>query len=377
MPRTGENIYKRKDGRWEGRYIKSHSTEGKANYGYVYAKSYRDIKEKLAKAMVQQTALLPKQFSGDILLCDIAKDWLSKIQVQIKESSRVKYQNLLDTYILPALGHKKLCCLSYSDIDSFCSELLMTGGVRKNGLSPKTVADILSLIRTILAFAASQEYTVLCDARKIKIKQSQPPMRILSRNEQMELCAYLLQHPDNRNWGILLCLFTGLRVGELCALQWEDISFRDNTIFVHQTMQRIRASDPGTAKTKIIITNPKSASSIRTIPLPQDLADLLKEAKIEKEGFFLTGSREKYLEPRVMQNQFKRVLTRCGIEAANFHALRHTFATRCVELGFDAKSLSELLGHASVAITMNRYVHPTMELKRNNMQRLSPLIAVK
>ena len=168
-----------------------------------------------------------------------------------------------------------------------------------------------------------------------------------------------------------------MRVGEICALRWEDISIKEQTIFVHQTMQRIQTDQNIGCKTKVIVTTPKSACSIRTIPMPEDLAQIIAEYQTSNTGYFLTGSNERYMEPRTMQNRFKAVLIQCGIRDVNYHLLRHTFATRCIELGFDVKTLSEILGHASINITMNRYVHPSMELKRKNMQRLSDFIAVK
>ena len=182
---------------------------------------------------------------------------------------------------------------------------------------------------------------------------------------------------DGCNIGILVCLFTGLRVGEICALRWEDISFLDHTIHVHQTLQRIQDRNNSEHKTRIVVTTPKSACSIRTIPVPEDLIVLLESYKTSSTGYILTNSDQEFLEPRTMQNHFKKALRKSSVDPANYHSLRHTFATRCIELGFDVKSLSEILGHASVTITMNRYVHPSMELKKENMQRLSELLAVK
>lgn len=176
---------------------------------------------------------------------------------------------------------------------------------------------------------------------------------------------------------MLLSLFTGIRVGEICALRWEDISFSEQTIYVHQTMQRLQDRSNSTNKTKIVITTPKSACSIRTIPLPEELLPILEAHRTTSTGYLLTNSDQNYIEPRTMQNRFKKALQICSIENANYHSLRHTFATRCIELGFDIKSLSEILGHASVNITLNRYVHPSLELKKENMQRLSVLFTVK
>ena len=182
---------------------------------------------------------------------------------------------------------------------------------------------------------------------------------------------------DPRDLGILISLYTGLRIGEICALIWENINMKEHTIFVCQTMQRLQVQNGKNKKrTCISISSPKSACSIRTIPLPDALYErLTKFYKVK--GYVLSGEETEFVEPRSMQNHFRYVLKTCGIANTNYHTLRHTFATRCVELGFDVKTLSEILGHANVSITMNRYVHPSMELKRENMQRLSELIAVK
>ena len=142
-------------------------------------------------------------------------------------------------------------------------------------------------------------------------------------------------------------------------------------------LQRIQMHRGHGAKTEVVVTTPKSSCSIRKIPLPDEIFEILVLNKKASSGYVLTNDEYKFIEPRTMQNKFKKILKAAGVENANFHALRHTFATRCVELGFDIKSLSEILGHATVNITMNRYVHPTYEMKKKNMQKLSELLAVK
>lgn len=377
MPRRGENIYKRKDGRWEARYIKMHSPDGKAIYGYLYANSYRDVKEKQ-----QQRKNIPALKPAVNVTCDqaefrvIAENWINSLAPQIKISTQNKYQNLLDSYIYPMFGNMMLCEITHDVIEKGCNALLLYGGKKGTGLSPKTVADTLSVVRSILRFASQSGVYTSCDEQSIHIKRPAGKMRVLSRNEQTKLCKYLYSDLNGCNIGILVCLFTGLRVGEICALRWEDISISDQTIHIRQTMQRIQDKGGGGAKTKIILSKPKSACSVRSIPIPDELMRLILMHKSTQTGFFLTNSDQRYIEPRTMQNHFKRALKACDVPDANFHSLRHTFATRCVELGFDVKSLSEILGHASVNITMNRYVHPSMELKKENMSRLADLFAV-
>lgn len=369
MPKKGENIYKRKDGRWEGRYIKSRDISGKINYGYVYARTYRDVKAKLQESILHSNQVIAAPSRKSELFSELAAEWFSNIRPHIKESTQNKYLNLLESYILPAYGNKRLEQISYDFIREHCEIWLSSGGKKETGLSSKTVSDILTVIRSILKFAVQKGKRIACDGSSIHLKHVSKPMRILSKTEQDKLYQNLYADPDSRSLGILICLFTGLRVGEVCALRWEDVSFSDQALYVHSTLQRIQDKTNREKKTKIVITTPKSLCSIRTIPIPETLLNILLSHKISSIGYLLTNSETKFIEPRSMQKKFKQVLEESGIAPANFHSLRHTFATRCIELGFDVKSLSEILGHSNVNITLNLYVHPTFELKKENMQK--------
>lgn len=379
MSRKGENIYKRKDGRWEGRYIKERSLSGKAKYGYIYAQSYREAKQKVITAVHanEYECMIHKTNDKKKIFQKAAEDWFSSAHSQWKESTCVKYQNLLNSYIFPQLGDIPLDKITHDCIEKYCTQMLLTGGCKGTGLSSKTVSDTLSLIRNILKFAHNTGEYVPYDGKSITLKQSCMPMRILSQNEQEQLCHYLYTEHNLKNLGIFICLFTGIRIGELCALKWEDISLDEKTIYVHQTMQRIQTQGDSKQKTKVIVSAPKSSCSIRKIPIPDNLFHIITDYHSNLNGYVLTGSEVMYVEPRTMQNHFKRILLKSKLSSVNFHVLRHTFATRCVELGFDVKSLSEILGHANINITLNRYVHPSMELKRQNMQKLSVLFTVK
>lgn len=381
MSRKGENIYKRKDGRWEGRYLLSKAHDAKRKYGYVYAYSYRECKEKLyaAKAMIKQQDSKPIISSSDTLLKDVTTSWFSLKKPQLKDSTIVKYNILLSVHIIPILGNKKIEEFTRKDIQEFTQQLITTGKADGNGLAPKTVADILSLLKNIFKYANELGYACSPDICSIRIHQEQKVLRVLSLEEQSQLSNYLINSNDPRDIGILVCLFTGLRIGELCALTWENISMENETLSICRTLQRIKNVDINQdiePKTRVIITSPKSSCSLRTIPLPNAIIDILQRVE-PKEGYLLTGKIDKYIEPRSMQYHFKKTLLRCELDPVHFHVLRHTFATRCVELGFDIKTLSELLGHSNVNITLNRYVHPSFELKKENMQRLSQLLSVK
>lgn len=377
MPRKGEDIYKRKDGRWEGRYIKGYHPSGKAIYGYVYAYTYRDVKCKLNDAINRKVTEDTTHPKDDSSFQDLSKQWLANQQARIKESTYNKYSNILITYILPSLDPSKMEEITYERIMLLYDNLLTKGGKLGTGLSQKTVADTMSVIRNIMLYSSRQGYKCPCDLSLIRVKQPTKELRVLTRTEQNILYSYLSNNLTPYNVGILICLFTGLRIGEVCALQWEDISFSNHTIYVHQTMQRIQNKNGTSAKTKIVITPPKTASAKRIIPIPQNLEEILASISSVKTGFVLSQNGMKYIEPRLLQYHFTKTLNLLQIQQVNFHILRHTFATRCIELGFDVKSLSEILGHSNVSITMNRYVHPSMNLKRENMQRLSALFSVK
>ena len=375
MPKKGENIYKRKDGRWEGRYIKSRTESGKIIYGYVYARSYRETKEKQKAKIASYTSQIANK--NEHVFSNIASEWFESIKLHTKTSTQNKYHNMLTNYILPEYGNQPFSTITYEFIEAHCKFLLESGGKKGNGLSPKTVSDVLAIIRNISKFAIRKGIYVANDANAVQIRQDIKPMRVLNKAEQSQLCEYILKKPEACSIGILVCMFTGLRIGEICALRWDDISFSDQSIYIHHTLQRIQMHRGHGAKTEVVVTTPKSSCSIRKIPLPDEILEILVLNKKASSGYVLTNDEYKFIEPRTMQNKFKKILKAVGIENANFHALRHTFATRCVELGFDVKSLSEILGHATVNITMNRYVHPTYEMKKKNMQKLSGLLAVK
>lgn len=381
MSRRGENIYKRKDGRWEGRYIKGYY-EGKARYGYIYARTYKEVRDKLL-TIVKTIEFSPKQslyVSKDSINENfgvVANEWFASLKPQLKESSIVKYSNILDNYLLPAFGVRQIDDISRNDVIAFSNQILANGGVKGNGLSPKTVTGIISVFKSIFVYTMQTKKYQVADLRNISIKQPQKPMKVLNRTEQKKLSNYLCQHLTLCNLGILLSLYTGLRIGEICALKWGDISFEEQLLHIKKTMQRIQKKGDGKKRTIILESAPKSDCSIRTIPIPDDVFRLIADQDYPQNAYFLTGMAHKYIEPRTMQNHFKAVIKDCGISNTNFHALRHNFATHCVELGFDLKCLSEILGHASVNITLNRYVHPSMELKQKNMNMFSDLFSVQ
>lgn len=375
MSRKGENIYKRKDGRWEGRYLKR-TPDGKTRYGYVYASTYREAKSRLQKAAALWESNPPRDKNDAMRLDAVAERWEKNIAQQVKESTFVKYHVIITNHLLPALGDICVEDMTHELIESMSISLLRGEGKNGRPLAPRTVSDILSVLRSILRFARRGGAIIPCDGSSVRIRRPAVDIRVLTLQEQETLCQYLYNNVSPRNVGILLSLFAGLRVGEICALRWEDIALKDRLLYVRHTMQRIQNLEPEGPRTRVVITAPKSVTSARMIPLPEDLARMIETMPGEHAGFFLTGKENTFAEPRIMQYYFHRTLERCGVTDANYHALRHTFATRCVELGFDVKSLSELLGHSTVTMTMDRYVHPSLEHKREHMQRLSRLMSI-
>ena len=375
MAKRGKNIYLRKDGRWEGRYSKG-KTNGKTQYGYIFGKTFEEVETRISEIA---SPALELSITSKTSFESISEEWLEAQKPQLKASSVAKYTNILASYLIPRFGKKPVVTITRGEVMMFSRELLVTGGVKSNGLSPKTVNSILSVMKSIFVYADREKGHHVADIKDISVKQPQKPMRILSRAEQQRLSSYLCNNPTPCHLGILLCLYTGLRIGEICAMKWKDICINEQYLYVHQTMQRIQTGSSTKGKTEIVILPPKSECSIRRIPIPSDILHLLLSASAQKQGdaFLLTGMVHSFIEPRCLENRFKAVTTKCNISNVNFHALRHTFATRCVELGFDVKSLSEILGHASVNITMNRYVHPSMELKQKNMNLLSELLTTK
>lgn len=327
MPKRGENIYRRKDGRWEGRYIKAR-VNGKIKYGYVFAKTYKETKARLTAAKQEQVVQEEKQAieqERQELFSAVAEEWYQAKKPQWKQSSAVKYKNILNSYLLPDFADRKISDITRDEASLFGSRLLSEGGVKENGLSPKTVSDTMSVMKNILEYAAHIKGCPAADIRGIGIKQVQKPMRVFSLAEQQKLSGYLCEDLTPCNLGILLCLYTGLRIGEICALKWEDISFAEQYVYVQRTMQRLQTGDTDAAKTSVVTSAPKSDCSVRRIPIPDGIFPLLEKYKRQGDAYLLTGTNRIYMEPRTMQNRFKAVIKCCEMENAQFHTLRHTY----------------------------------------------------
>lgn len=373
MGRHGENIRKRADGRWEARYIQYHNAKGKAVYRYIYGKSYQEVKKKRTLAMAEEPTIPLKAEQGaKLTFYHLAEEWLLIKKCQVKESTYANYVNTLEKHLLPQLGNCCISAMTTQTLEVFLQDKLIQGRLDgKGGLSKKTVSDIRSLLRMILQYAKRMGYFCPSDLTFSTPTGNIPQVEIFQKEECKQLEQLLFSETRTIHLGILIALYGGLRIGEVCALQWKDFNFQEGTVNICKTVIRILNLDKNAQKkTKVLIEPPKTECANRIIPLPQQIVSYLENVRKEPEVYVLTG-KENFMEPRVCLENYKKILKQAGIKDHTFHALRHTFATRCVELGFDIKTLSEIMGHSNISITMQRYVHPTMEQKRAQMNKLS------
>lgn len=300
-----------------------------------------------------------------ILYQDWIYNWLVEKKEYIKESTYANYSNNIFNHIIPMLGNYYLQELNHKIIQDFLLYLFKKGRKDGNGgLSEKTIKDITIIIKGSLRKAINEEKIRHFELSFIYPKDhKESKIYILSKREQNILTNYVLDNLSSRNIGLLISLYSGLRIGELCALQWSDIDFKRNLLFVNKTIQRVYIKDKEKNTSKVIITSPKTINANREIPINKDFSELLKKVKTNNHDYVITGT-NKYLEPRTYRKYFNKVLKLAKIKQFNFHSLRHTFATNCISLGVDYKTVSELLGHANVNITLNLYVHPRLSQKK-------------
>lgn len=381
MAKKGENIYKRKDGRWEGRYCKSveeGNPDGRRTYGYVYGRSYHEVKQSLASARFEaERATLQKK---KVTFAQCAQRWLADKQQQehLKAATLSSYERLLRLHIIPTLGATKMEALSENTLRFFLRSKQRNGRTDgKGGLSAKTLQMLTTIIHTVQEYAVREGLVSGANLlpREKSARKREKQIHVLTPEEQNRLESAIEQSDNPNDIGILLCLYTGLRVGELSALQWSDIDFFTKTITVSRTLQRV-STPQGPNKTALVIDTPKTRNSERIIPISRLIRQKLLAFQTHKcytergaEDFVFTVKNHP-VEPRLFQKYFKRLLHEARVEDMNFHALRHTFATRCLESHMDIRTLSELLGHSTVNLSLQLYAHSLLEQKRIAIENL-------
>lgn len=361
MPRRGENIRRRTDGRWEGRYkCMSTRADTKTIYKSIYGKSYGEVKQKLLQ--INQEA--QSRFVDDDMNCTFSECmtlWLNNISHKCKYSTCIKYQYICDCHLKHFAGECRIANITREMCEKYLVEEQTSSGKM---LSLSTMKTICHVLNQILKYGKFDAKISLPEDVVAAYKYISKETIIFSGEEQKRLLGYLYTQTDRYKLGIIICLFSGLRLGEICALKISDIDLLNKCIRVSQTVQRIKNN--GEHKTSLHCAPPKSADSIRTIPLCDALFELITNMDLQGE-YLLNGNT--LMEPRTYQYMFSRYLKSASVRTKNFHALRHTFATNCIESGMDAKCLSEILGHSDVKTTMNRYVHPSMDSKRHQINR--------
>lgn len=291
--------------------------------------------------------------------------WLLSKKPVIKETTYSKYITIIDSHIRPKLGNIPINKINSELLSKFVNNEMEYGNLETKGkLNNNTVREIINILKQILKYNEIYIQIPLPHSTKKDIV-------ILSENERNKLERYLLLNNNRYTFGILLTLYTGMRIGEICALKWKNIDLKKKVITINSTISRVKNLNNNIQnKTKLIVENAKTINSIRKIPIPKSLIEILNKVKGKDEYYFLTGS-EKIIDPRNYENQYKKILKCAGInENYSYHTLRHTFATRCIALGFDPKTLQEILGHSNIKITLSLYVHPTEKMKTTCMNKL-------
>lgn len=300
--------------------------------------------------------------TNDITFNNIADSWLVYKYNTIKKSTYFKYKYIIEKYLYPQLKNKSLRELLNYDFNVFMCNF--------SYLNKTTLKMIITILKSILKFA-ERKYNVDFKIDLIKFpKKIASELQVFTDKEKQKLINYCYNDENLKSIGILVSLYTGMRIGELCALKWENIDLDQDIIAVTKTLQRIYSNN----STHILIDSPKSISSIRKIPINKKLHNILYTLKInnnfQPQQYFLTGCENKFIEPRNYQYTFKQILIKNDLPIYNFHILRHTFATDCININMDIKSLSKILGHSNVNITLNKYVHPSFENTKLYLEKI-------
>ena len=370
MAKHGENIRRRKDGRWEGRYIKARTPNRKAVWGSVYGSSYAEVRQELIRRKAECGLY---QLSGRRMrFGQLAWQWLASIGCGVKESTLAHYRYTLQRYLLPVFGEAELLSLDEQALEQGMLRVLDPADGSHRPLGSSSARECLVMLRRICKYAA---HLRLIRPMEICVKLPQAQTRTaepLSGSEQARVREFVLERPTPRRVGLLLQMELGLRIGEVCGLQWRDFDLEAGLLTVRRTVSRIYGPD---GHTRLVIQTPKTRSSGREIPIPRSLLPLLAELGREAgaDSWFLSGNTGRPVEPRCYRKSIQGYLRRAAVRKVHPHLLRHTFATTCLQAGCDIKTLSEILGHTDANITLKRYVHSNLGRMRREMNRIFSL----
>ncbi len=306
----------------------------------------------------------------------LVNEWLNSKQPMITASTHANFMLIAENHLIPYFGKQKIGTITESDVQNYVLHLHNDGRLDKNGgLTVKTIRDIILVLRLSMAYAYKEKVIPLLNWDLVEYPKETGIQRVisLSKDEEQRLIQCIYLDMNRKTAGILVALLTGLRIGELCGLQMSDISLTDNTISVSRTVQRIY--DKRKKKSYINVGSPKTKSSVRTIPIPSLLGNIIKKFYTDNPNhYFLTG-KSKPTEPRTYRQYFERFLKRNKLPKVKFHEIRHTFAVRAIEIPeFDVKSLSEILGHKNVSFTLNVYGSANLQQKIKCMNLLNDLL---
>ncbi len=290
--------------------------------------------------------------------------WKADKKQYVKKSSFSAYTLLIENHLQPVFGDQFI--VEETDVQNFVFQKL------ESGLSHKTIKDILIVLKMILKFGAKHKWLDYTPFDiQFPTEREKHNIEVLSRADQKKIMNYIQEHFTFRNLGVYICLSAGMRIGEVCALTWEDIDTDNGVISVNRTIQRIYVIEEGCRRTELILDTPKTKNSIREIPISKDLLRILKPfKKIVNPSFFVLTNDAKPTEPRTYRSYYKNLMKELNMPELKFHGLRHSFATRCIESNCDYKTVSVLLGHSNISTTLNLYVHPNMEQKKKAIEQM-------
>jgi len=300
-------------------------------------------------------------------------EWLGNyIMPSAKDKTYVRYSDIANQHLIPNLGEYDLNELSPIIVQRFITELMQAGNLRTGkGLAANSINSIITVIQGSMSTAYRLGYVSVYEMDKVKRpKIQEKPIEAFTPSEQKQIEQAVLADKREKMKGVIICLYTGLRIGELLALEWDDIDFSKSELKVTKTCHDGKNKD---GKFGRITELPKTTNSRRTIAIPKQLLPLLREMK-KKSKSNLVISGDKPLFVRSYQRSFELLLNKLGIPRHGFHTLRHTFATRAIECGVDVKTLSETLGHKNASITLNRYVHSFMDHKHSMMDKVGKFL---